>query len=238
MSTPSTSFVSFRGFFAETLEYLQALAINNNRPWFESHRSEYERWVLEPALNFISAMKPIIEKISQFYTAIPKKTNGSLMRIYRDTRFGMDKTPFKTNIGIHFRHKLAKDVHAPGFYVHLAPEGCFAGLGTWQPPQPALQQIRNFIAEHPAEYKSALQASIGSNGLPVYAGECLKRMPKGFSADHELAEVLKQQHFLLSEDIANEVFFLSDLPIIIGNKFKTASPYMELLCKALNLEFL
>ena len=88
--------------------------MNNERDWFEAHRADYERFVLEPALALISEMDEIVRLISPHYRGVAKKVGGSLMRIYRDTRFGHDKTPYKTNIGIQFRHENAKDVHAPG----------------------------------------------------------------------------------------------------------------------------
>ena len=70
--------------------------------------------------------------------AVPRRTGGSLFRIYRDTRFSKDKTPYKTTVGIHFKHERAKDVQAPGFYLHLAPGEVFAGAGIWHPDMPTL----------------------------------------------------------------------------------------------------
>ena len=74
-----------------------------------------------PALDFITDMGDAIESLSSHFLAIPKKVGGSMMRPYRDVRFSKDKRPFKTNVGIQFRHFQAKDVHAPGFYLHIEP---------------------------------------------------------------------------------------------------------------------
>src|SRR5882672_12210854 len=104
-------------FDRETLRFLADLAAHNDRPWFEANKHRYEAHCMEPALAFIEAMAPAIAKISRHFVVAPKRAGGSLMRIYRDTRFARDKAPYKTNIGVQFRHERAKDVHAPGFYV-------------------------------------------------------------------------------------------------------------------------
>ncbi len=106
-----------------TIPFLKMLVKNNSREWFHENKANYELVIREPALDFIKAMAPELEKISPHFRALPKKVGGSLMRVYRDTRFAKDKTPYKTNIGIQFRHELGKDVHAPGFYLHIEEGG-------------------------------------------------------------------------------------------------------------------
>ncbi len=114
-------------------EFLEQLAANNNRPWFAKNKSRYEEQVLGPALEFIRAFQPRLKKIAPHFVASDRRMGGSLMRIYRDTRFAKDAKPYKTNVGIQFRHELGRDVHAPGFYVHIAPGECFLALGLWRP---------------------------------------------------------------------------------------------------------
>ena len=93
---------SFQAFNAQTFDFFDLLNANNNRDWFNEHRRDYERQVLQPALDFIIAMAPVLAKISTRFDAIPIRQCGSLMRAYRDTRFAMDQTPYKTNIGVQF----------------------------------------------------------------------------------------------------------------------------------------
>ena len=112
----------FTGFPPGTLRFLRELERNNDREWFAVNKPRYEALVREPALDFIATMGPKLLSISDHFVALPKKTGGSLMRVYRDTRFGKDKTPYKTNIGIQFRHEVAKDIHAPGYYLHIDNE--------------------------------------------------------------------------------------------------------------------
>ena len=120
--------VEFEGFQPTLLAFLRDLKANNNRDWFNAHKPDYEQLVREPALGFISAMGPPLAKFAPMFVAVPRKSGGSLMRVYRDTRFSRDKTPYKTNVGIQFRHEYGKDVHAPGYYFHIDPDQVFPAL--------------------------------------------------------------------------------------------------------------
>jgi uncharacterized protein (TIGR02453 family) len=102
-------------FTKQTFTFLSNLADNNTREWFEEHKQDYENFVREPALDFISDMGNEMPAISKHFLAVPKKVGGSLMRVQRNLRFSRDKTPYKTNIGIQFRHEVGKDIHAPGY---------------------------------------------------------------------------------------------------------------------------
>lgn len=133
----------FTGFPPQTLRFLKELERNNNREWFQANKPRYEDAVLEPALDSITSMGPKIQAISDHFVATPKRVGGSLMRVYRDTRFGNDKTPYKINIGIQFRHELGKDVHAPGYYLHIDNTGCFLAVGIWRPePQTPAERLQ------------------------------------------------------------------------------------------------
>ena len=112
----ASRYASFR---PETIGFLRELKRNNTRDWFNENKPRYEEDVLDVALHFIQSMHDPLQKIAPHFTAIPKRMGGSLMRVYRDTRFSKNKTPYKTNIGIQFRHEQAKDVHAPGYYVQI-----------------------------------------------------------------------------------------------------------------------
>ncbi|MGM8892045.1 TIGR02453 family protein, partial [Psychrobacter sp. 1Y1] len=101
-------------FTPECFDFLNELSVNNDREWFKANQARYEDNVRTPALTFIEMMQPHILALSPRLTAVPKKVGGSMMRPQRDSRFSKDKTPYKTNVGIQFRHFQAKDVHAPG----------------------------------------------------------------------------------------------------------------------------
>src|SRR5919202_3583155 len=120
-------------FGEELFEFLADLQANNDREWFSANRRRYEEHLLEPALDFVEAFAPRLEELSPHFRADARASGGSLFRIHRDTRFSKDKSPYKTNVGIHFRHERAKDAHAPGYYLHIGPEDVFAGGGIWHP---------------------------------------------------------------------------------------------------------
>src|SRR5688572_14502440 len=173
----------FSGFPKDVFAFLAELAVNNEREWFNEHKDRYEGSVRGPALEFIRAIAPKLGKFSSHFVASDAKVGGSLMRIHRDTRFSKEKTPYKTNVGIQFRHEAGKDVHAPGVYVHLDPDQCFLGVGLWQPEPDALTGIRAAIAGDPAAWK---RASAGPKFRTSFElrGEMLKRPPRGFDPEH------------------------------------------------------
>ena len=146
--------MKFNRFQPTLFEFLEQLADNNNRPWFQENKERYIQEVREPAIAFIRAFQPRLASISQYFVASDRTVGGSLMRVYRDTRFAKGE-PYKTNVGIQFRHEQGRDIHAPGFYVHIAPGECFLCAGLWRPEPPALASIRQAIVEWPDRWGRA-----------------------------------------------------------------------------------
>ena len=225
-----------RFFTQDTLRFLSDLAANNNREWFAEHRLDYEKAVRSPALGFIADMADTLAAISPHFLAIPKKVGGSLMRVHRDVRFGNDKRPYKTNIGIMFRHESGKDVHAPGYYVHIEPGECFIGVGIWRPNSAALGKIRDAIADDGNEW---LAASCNQNFKKTFSftGESLTNAPRGYPKDHPLVEDLKRKDFIALSAISENDVTSPDLTSQVADKFRRTTPYMQFLCKALELRF-
>src|SRR5439155_14951950 len=108
-------------FSRELFAFLRELAENNDREWFAANKARYVAEVQEPALAFIEDVGLRLSDVSRHLVADPRTTGGSLFRIYRDVRFAKDKSPYKTHIGIQFRHERARDAHAPGVYLPLEP---------------------------------------------------------------------------------------------------------------------
>ena len=223
-------------FSKKTIAFLKELSKNNNRDWFNDNKQRYEDEVRTPALEFIESMAPALQRVSPYFDASAKKVGGSLMRVYRDTRFGKDKTPYKTNIGIHFRHVRAKDVHAPGFYVHIEPNECFFGAGIWRPESSTLKAIRTLIDEHPKEWQSVKRKVTGKSDLEL-SGESLKRAPKGFDPEHKLIEDLKRKDFIAVSPLPVSAIYSKDFDKQVAKLFKTGAPLMEFLCTADDLMF-
>ncbi len=228
--------MEFRRFEPTIFRFLEELADNNNRPWFQENKPRYERDVLEPSLAFIRAFAPRLRKLSRFFTAEDRRVGGSLMRVYRDTRFAKDKTPYKTNVGIQFRHEMGRDVHAPGFYVHIAPDECFLGVGTWRPDRAALGLIRQAIVERPDRWRRATRGKRFRDCFEL-AGDSLKRPPRDFPADHPLVEDLKRTDVIglcaLAERDVLGALFLDN----VATSFTAARPLMRFLCEALKVPF-
>ena len=183
---------AFPGFPKAAIEFLLELTENNERAWFKREQARYETHVREPALAFIRAFAPRLKRVSRHFVASDRKVSGSMMRPQRDTRFGGDKTPYKTNVGIHFRHEVGKDVHAPGFYFHFDPAEVFVAAGMWRPEPAALAAVRARLLEKPKPYLKALQAPEFSKWFEL-GGQSLKRAPAGVAADHPLLSTLKRK---------------------------------------------
>ena len=146
-----------RSFTPALFAFMRELREHNDRDWFKANKQRYEEDVREPAFAFISEFAGHLQEVAAHFVADPSPTGGSLFRIYRDTRFSKDKTPYKTHTGIHFRHEKAKDVHAPGFYLHLEPRNVFAAAGIWRPESATLGQIRDAIVREPEAWTGAVQ---------------------------------------------------------------------------------
>ncbi|MCP5418824.1 MAG: DUF2461 domain-containing protein [Chromatiaceae bacterium] len=226
----------FQGFPGQCLPFLTQLNANNHREWFNQRKAAYETLIREPALTFISDVAPLLGKISPHFDAIAKKSGGSLMRVYRDTRYSKDKTPYKTNIGIQFRHRFGKDVHAPGFYLHIEPGNCFIGAGIWRPDATAVSKIRDFLVDNPAAWRKA-KAHPPFRKHFVLTGESLQRPPRGYPREHELSEDLKRKDFIACRAFDDEA--IGDralLQLVIGG-FQQSDPFMRYLCTALELPY-
>src|SRR5918996_1661223 len=155
MAQAAAKATTTRSFGPELFRFLRDLEANNDRTWFNANKDRYEREVRDPALDFVEDFAPRLAEISQHFVADPRPSGGSLFRIHRDTRFSKDKSPYKTHVGIHFRHELAKHAHTPGFYLHLQPGSVFVGVGIWHPDPPALLRIREAIAGDPSAWRRA-----------------------------------------------------------------------------------
>lgn len=210
--------------------FLTELKANNSREWFQENRSRFEDDVRDPLLAFILAFGEPLSGISRHFLADPRPSGGSMFRIFRDTRFAHDKSPYKTNVGAQFRHgACSRDVHSPGFYLHLEPGGCFASAGLWRPDAASLKLVRDRIVSHPREWKA-----IRAAGLDVQ-GESLVRVPQGFDADHPLAEDLKLKDFYTAEALTQRQVCAADFLETYAEVCRRNAPLQKFLARALGL---
>jgi uncharacterized protein (TIGR02453 family) len=223
-------------FTKATFNFLDELAANNDRAWFEANKPRYEALVREPALEFIVAMAPVLAKFAPHFRAEPRKIGGSLMRVFRDTRFARDKSPYKTNIGIQFRHELGKDVHAPGFYMHIATDECFFGAGCWHPEVDGLGRIRDLIAAKPERWFTVRDDRKFAAHWAL-AGDSLMRPPRGYAADHPAIEDLKRNDFIGLASLSFAEATAPGLVKLAGARFAAAAPLMKFLCEAQGVQY-
>ena len=225
-----------RYFTRQTLAFLSALAANNQREWFKEHQQEYEESVRVPALAFIRDMANELPAISPHFPALPNKVGGSLLRIQRNLRFSRDKTPYKTNIGIQFRHEVGSDIHAPGYYVHIEPGSCFVAIGLWRPDTDELFKIREAIVKDGNAWIAARDDKLFRKTFAL-EGNVLANAPRGFAKDNPLLEDLKRKDFICVASLSEATVTSKNFRPQVVERFKQAAPYMRFLCKALGLRF-
>lgn len=236
-------------FSPATFKFLRQLAKNNDKDWFAAHKADYEAAVKAPCLAFIADLAAPLAKISPQMLASPKPVGGSLFRIYRDTRFSSDKTPYKTHAGMSFFHAATKQVaraaganammgrlDAPGFYLHLEPGASFLGGGLWHPQPDTLKRIRANIVSNPASWKKATR---DPKFLKQFAlgGDRLQRPPAGYPADHELIEDLKRKDFVASSALSDEEVCAPGFLKEAVRRYALMAPMIDWLCTSLDLEF-
>lgn len=218
------------------MKFIRDLQNNNDREWFEANRDRYERVMLEPALEFIEAFAPSLRSISPHFVASARRSGGSLFRINRDVRFSKDKSPYKTHLGIQFRHEQSKDVHSPGYYLHIEPRASFVGVGIWHPESKTLAAIRKSIADHPEVWKRAAYGKRFREAFEL-EGESLQRPPKGFPPDHPAIEDLKRKDFIASARLSDSDVTSPHLLREFSKICKSADPFMTFLCRAVGVPF-
>jgi uncharacterized protein (TIGR02453 family) len=223
-------------FTPNTFRFLDELAANNNKTWFEANKKNYELLVREPALDFIESMAPALASFAPAFRAEPRKIGGSLMRVYRDTRFSRDKTPYKTNIGIQFRHQLGKDIHAPGFYMHIASDECFFAAGCWHPEADMLSGIRNLIVAKPDKWLAARDDKKFTAEWNL-AGDSLTRPPRGYDVNHPLIADIKRKDFIALSALSAAQVTGRGLVKLAEKRFTATLPFMKFLCAALDVPF-
>lgn len=215
--------------------FLRELKENNDRAWFKANRERYEIEVRDPMLNFIAAFAAPLAAVSPHFSADPRPNGGSLFRIYRDTRFSRDKKPYKTNVGAHFRHVAGKDAHAPGFYLHLEPERCFAGVGVWRPGGEAVGHIRDAMVARPAVWRRVTGGAFGKTF--AMHGESLKRPPRGYDPGHPLIDDLKRKDFIAMVEFPESEAVRPDFLNYFAGIARTGGPFVRFLSEAVGVPF-
>ena len=207
-------------------DFLRDLRRNNNRDWFQANKERYEDQVRHPALQFISDFGPNLRKISPSFEADPRPVGGSMFRIYRDVRFSKDKSPYKTG----------RDVHSPGFYLHLEPDSCFAVVGIYHPDGATLAEIRKFLVENSTRWNRVKSGKRFRRDFEL-GGASLKRAPKGYDPEHPMIEDLKRKDFVafaqIPESEITKPGFLDEYTRLC----RSGAPLVKFLCEAVDVSY-
>jgi uncharacterized protein (TIGR02453 family) len=200
----------FHGFPRALVAFYEDLAYNNNRAWFNEHKDVYKEYVIAPAQDFVRAMGERLRALAPDVVADTRATGaGSIFRIYRDTRFSKDKTPYKTFLGIFFWEGQRKKTENSGFYFHLEPSRLMLAAGVHVFPRPLLEVYRDAVVD-PDHGPALVQAvaQVAASG-PYQVGERhYKRVPRGYDPNHENADYLLHNGLFASieSDVPEELF--------------------------------
>jgi len=216
----------FDGFPKELVTFYQDLSQNNNRDWFNEHKDVYKQYVIAPAQDFVRAMGERLRELSPNVVADTRASGaGSIFRIYRDTRFSKDKTPYKTFMGIFFWEGSRKKTENSGFYFHLEPPKLMLATGIHAFPRPLLEAYRDAVvhSEHGAALVQAVERV--SRGPYQIGGRHYKRIPRGYDATHENADFLLYNglHASIESDIPEELY-TEDIVDYCFDRFKDMYP--------------
>ena len=220
----------FTGFPEEGLQFLHDLAANNNRDWFEANREHYQTTLLEPAVAFVAALGEKLQTISgNIHYDTRTNGSGSLMRIYRDTRFSRDKTPYKTNISGMFWEGADKKTEAPAFGFQLQADNMGLMAGIFGFSKEMLQAYRAAVADgqRGAALEQALD-SVRNAGEYQIHGEHYKRVPRGYDPDHPRAQLLKYNGLYVHPPVIEAAYLTSaDLVDRCFEQFRQMAPVQQ-----------
>ncbi|WP_213196402.1 DUF2461 domain-containing protein [Cloacibacterium caeni] len=210
---------------SSTLQFLRNLEKNNNRDWFNENKTLYQ----EAQQDVISFVEKLIEEMADFDEEMGKlEAKKSVFRIYRDTRFSKDKTPYKTNFGAGLG--MGKGNKISGYYLHIEPGKSFLAGGVYKPEPSVLKTIRQEISAFGDEFKAILEQDEFRNyfrGLSVE--DKLKKVPQGFEKDDKMAEYLKLKHFIVTHPVSDEQLLSENAVKEFTEIFKAMKPLNDFL---------
>jgi uncharacterized protein (TIGR02453 family) len=230
---------TFTGFRPEAIQFLADLAANNERDWFQPRKAEFERLLKTPLENLCVALEEQFRTRDIPLHADPVK---SPFRIYRDTRFSKDKSPYKTHLAASFGwagdgvdaaagRSHTESVHASGGYFHLQPGEIYVGGGVWHPESAWLTAFRQRVVNDLAGFQAIVETPEFKKefGKVGDDGESLKRVPPGFPADHPAADLLRLKNVTFGTRLADDDATSPNLPVIIADSFAAGTPLMRYL---------
>ncbi len=219
----------FKGFPPETLEFFRQLKRNNRREWFLAHKTVYEEKVKQPMIDFVTTLGGAIQGFAPELVTDPRR---AIFRIYRDTRFSADKTPYKTHVAAHF--SPAGKTAGAGLYFHLDPEEVLIAGGIYMPPPAELRLVRSYVAAHDDELRRLLRVPKFKRLFDGLKGDVLTRAPRGFPPDHPALDLLRYKHYIAWFERPPAVAETPGLFPLVIDSFVVLMPLVRYLNKALH----
>jgi uncharacterized protein (TIGR02453 family) len=221
---------AFAGFPKEGIEFFRSLARNNKRDWFQPRKEIFETKLKQPMRELVHEVNREMARFAPDYVTDPDK---AIFRIYRDTRFSKDKTPYKTHIAATFR-RSGTDMHAGGgFYFAVSHKEVAVGGGMYMPLPDVLKKVRAHVAENHPELRKLLQAKPVRRLYGGLQGEQLTRPPKGYLPDHPAADLVRYKQMYYYVELPPELALSKDLQGTILEHFRAATPLLEFLNRPL-----
>lgn len=186
----------------EILDFLKRLAANNNRPWFQEHKTEYQH-VQKEFEDLLSALIVRMAVIDEGVAHLQPR--DCTFRIYRDIRFSPDKSPYKTHIGGYIDAKGKNALHG-GYYIHLEPGNCMLAGGCWCLPSPVLKAVRRSVYDNIDEFRSIVEDPAFKRYFPVIGEEHLKTNPQGFPRDFPYPQYIRCKDYSVAYRIPDTFF--------------------------------
>lgn len=213
-------------FTPQAVDFLRKLKRNNRREWFEARRDVYERELKQPMLALISRLMQGMMDYAPDHIRPPQKC---MLRIYRDTRFSSDKTPYKTNLAAWWTPNGLEKTSGSGYYVHISEKELVVATGVYMPPKEQLFAIRQYLQEHHAEFRRLIENKKLRAKMSLHDPQALTRPPKGFDPDHPAIEWIKWRQWGVIARLPAAEALKPRLPATVEEYFRLSAPLVDFL---------
>lgn len=213
-------------FSPESLTFLRQLARNNRREWFTPRKADFDRLLKEPMDAVIESINEAMRSFAPQHVQPPQKCR---MRIYRDTRFSADKTPYKKHVAAWWAHSGLQKTSGGGYYFHLSPTELVLAAGVYMPEREQLLAIRTHLLTHHDALRRHLQSRTLRSLMDEFEGLRLTRPPKGFPADHPAMDLLLCRQWGVAATLPAKTALSPTLVREIVQRFRAAAPIVDLL---------
>lgn len=216
----------FPGFGKEAIQFLRDLEKNNNRDWFQAHKKRYEEYLKAPLAELVEAINKELVRFAPDHVTEPK---AAVYRIYRDTRFSKDKTPYKTHVAANFPRRGLEKHAAAGYYFHFSAKELLLAGGAYMPGPEQLLAIRTHIAENHKALEKLLKTKRLREAVGQLQGEKLTRPPKGFPKEHPAIDLLRNKQWYFYTNLDAKLVTSPDLATELVKRFKAMQPVIDFL---------